>query len=66
MKNYTALTESFEAFDVENYQEEIICIISILCMNLPGIFNVAELTPILLNYTHGPQILIGVSLSKFY
>jgi hypothetical protein len=66
VKNYAIAIESFEPFDVENYQEEIICILSILCINIPEHFNVVTMAPVLLNYTHGQQLLLGVRSSTFY
>lgn len=55
------MIDSFEPFDVENYQEEIIWIISVLSMKIPEYFDVLELVPVLLSYTHGQQILLGVN-----
>ncbi|KAI6192123.1 hypothetical protein M3Y97_00302500 [Aphelenchoides bicaudatus] len=63
VKNPDIATDSFEPFDIENYQEEIICIISILCINIPEQFDVVELAPVLLGYAHGKQIILGMLLN---
>jgi hypothetical protein len=61
-KNPSLTTDSFEPFDVENYQKEIVWIISTLCICIPQYFNVVELSTVLLSYTYGVQILKGVGL----
>ncbi|CAD5234413.1 unnamed protein product [Bursaphelenchus xylophilus] len=55
--------ESFEPFDAESYQEEVIWIISFLCFYIPSFFNVAEFAPLLLRYSYGKQLIMGVIMN---
>ncbi|KAI6205063.1 hypothetical protein M3Y94_00750200 [Aphelenchoides besseyi] len=61
--NTSTNTESFEPFDVESFQEEVIWIISFLCFFVPQYFKVVNVAAVLMHYCYGRQILKGVVMN---
>ncbi|CAD5229382.1 unnamed protein product [Bursaphelenchus okinawaensis] len=62
--NLTSTVDSFEPFDAESFQEEVIWIMSFLCFYIPVLFNVTEIAPLLLRYAYGKPLILGVILNN--